>query len=131
METILLVDDDLGFVFWLGRLLDGAGYAAFPAKNIEDGRALVAQCRLPVDLLIINAAAIGLAAFVKELRISRPALEVIVVDGRGFSDANIAQGIFSLPKPERFDAGCREELLEIVESVLGRSRHATPFGHLA
>ena len=36
MDTsILLIDSDLGLLFWLGRILDHAGYQAFPARSVH------------------------------------------------------------------------------------------------
>jgi len=131
METILLIDDDLAFVFWLGRILDGAGYAAYPAKDVEDARSLVAQCGLPVDLLIINSATAGLAAFVRDLRMSRPGLEVVVVGGPAFSDAIIGPPAATLAKPERLDFNCMEEMRATVESIMLRSKQRARFSHLA
>jgi hypothetical protein len=32
-KTVLIVDEDLGFVFWLGRLLTETGYQAWPARS--------------------------------------------------------------------------------------------------
>ena len=32
MVTVLIIDNDLGFIFWLGQILNDVGYAALPAK---------------------------------------------------------------------------------------------------
>jgi len=131
VETILIVDDDLGFVFWLGRVLDDAGYAAFPAKSVADASSLIVQCRLVVDLLIINSALAGASAFIKELGNSRPALEVLGVADQTRPGGNLGYPAVTLPKPETSDSESRLELLATVEHLLLRSRQAKPFSNLA
>jgi hypothetical protein len=32
---LLVVDSDLGFAFWLGKVLDSAGYQTFPARDVS------------------------------------------------------------------------------------------------
>ena len=64
MNNILLVDSDLGFAFWLGHLLDGAGYEALPARSAADALALLATIAIRVDLVILNPYLKGAAEFV-------------------------------------------------------------------
>jgi DNA-binding NtrC family response regulator len=131
VETILLVDDDLGFVFWLGRVLDDAGYAAFPAKSAADASALITQFRLMVDLLIINSAMAGASAFIKELRQSRPNLGVLGIADQAGSSGNLGHPAATLPKPEPYDSEARLELLATVERLLLRSKQTKPFSNMA
>jgi hypothetical protein len=56
VKTVLLVDSDLGSVFWLGHALDSAGYEALPAKVFQDAIALLVQYRLSIE-------SIGLKSF--------------------------------------------------------------------
>ncbi|HKE24889.1 MAG TPA: hypothetical protein VKB88_21150 [Bryobacteraceae bacterium] len=41
MKAVLIIDGDLGFVFWLGKLLADAGYQALPAKGFSEANALL------------------------------------------------------------------------------------------
>ena len=43
MRSILIVDSDLGFVFWLGRALHDAGYEALPAKDVPEATAIIGR----------------------------------------------------------------------------------------
>jgi hypothetical protein len=36
MVTVLIIDNDLGFMFWLGQILSEAGYAVLPAKSAPE-----------------------------------------------------------------------------------------------
>ena len=55
VKTVLLVDDNLGFAFWLGQALDRAGYETWPARSVPAAESLLEEVPLAVDLLVINA----------------------------------------------------------------------------
>ena len=55
MKNILIVDNDLRFIQWLGRALIGAHQQPLPACNVSDAMVLVDDSAEPVDLLIINS----------------------------------------------------------------------------
>lgn len=40
---LLVVDSDLGFAFWLAKILDNAGYEAFPAREIHEAFVLLRE----------------------------------------------------------------------------------------
>jgi DNA-binding response OmpR family regulator len=71
LKTVLIVDEDLGFVFWLGHLLNNAGYQVWPARNGEDAAALMEELGAELDLLIIDPNLHGAAAFMEMQRSSR------------------------------------------------------------
>lgn len=79
MIKILLVDSDLGFTFWLGQLLDQAGYEAFPAKSVADAIQLLDQLKFQIDLLVLNPALEGAASFASVLRQSQPHIKIVAV----------------------------------------------------
>jgi hypothetical protein len=57
--AVLLIDDDLGFAFWLGKALDRAGYQALPARNVTDAVALLSDFQTNPGLLIFGGDQIG------------------------------------------------------------------------
>ncbi len=77
LQTLLVVDDDLAFVFWLGFGLDSHGLQAVPAKNATAARALLGRIEYPLRAAIVNAALPGTARLVKDLRRHQPDLRVI------------------------------------------------------
>jgi hypothetical protein len=77
--TVIIVENDLGFAFWLGHALDGAGYNALPAVSVTAANDLVAELGIVVDLVVINAGVAGAAAFIASLRADRPACRVIAL----------------------------------------------------
>ena len=55
MKNILIVDRDLGFIYWLGDVLIHADYQPWPACSVSDAFAVVGRKPIvPLDLLIVN-----------------------------------------------------------------------------
>src|ERR1017187_4122777 len=83
-KTVLIVDNDLGFAFWLGQALDRAGYETWPARNVAAADSLLAEVRLVVDLLVINASLPRARAFAAHVGRSRADFKVIAIcEGSG------------------------------------------------
>jgi DNA-binding response OmpR family regulator len=77
MKTVLVVDHDLGFVFWLGQLLDRVGNEAIPAKSVPDAFSLLSTFKPSVDVLVVNPSLPSAADLVAALRHSQEHLSVI------------------------------------------------------
>ena len=75
--AILLVDPDLGFVFWLGHALDSAGYNAIPAKDVFAALELLEEHKLAMEILVIDPLLPDAFAFISRVRRSRPAARII------------------------------------------------------
>jgi len=89
LKTVLILDDDLRFGFWLGHLLDAAAYSALPAKNVPDAALLVRQLNLRVDILVVNLAMAGGVEFIAALQRSYGTIQVIGVLNDSAQMANI------------------------------------------
>ena len=68
MQTVMIVNSDLGFVFWLGALLDNAGYRAIPARRVRDAVLLLERFSLEPDLLIVDPSLPGADLLVEHYR---------------------------------------------------------------
>jgi len=115
--TVLIVDEDLRFAFWLGRLLDGAGYCAWPARNGADAAELLKEIGGRLNLLVIDPDSQGAAALVDDLRrekqvkaIAAPQLEdrLSVLDGMSAA----------FLKPRTIDELSGLEWIHAIEQVL-------------
>jgi hypothetical protein len=115
VKTVLLVDSDLGFVFWLGHALDSAGYEALPAKSVSDAIALLVQYRLSIDLLILNPSLAGAPGFAEDVRTSQRHAKIIVL---AESTGAMQGGEVSHPKPDRIDEIAKLEWLDLIHNVL-------------
>jgi DNA-binding response OmpR family regulator len=72
MNTVLVVDSDVGFAFWFGYGLNQAGYATFPAESVASAKELQDDLEIAVDLLIIDTALPDAAGLVELLRSRNP-----------------------------------------------------------
>ena len=68
VATILILDNDLGFSFWLGQSLTAPHCRALPAKSVAEAIALIGQFKLRIDFLIMNPAVPGASDFTRALR---------------------------------------------------------------
>jgi len=118
VKTILIVDKDLGFVFWLGQILDAAGYTALPAKGVADATEIVSTLRLSIDILVAPQSEPNLHGLVERLRVTSPNLQVVAVAGE--RDQAIAGDRFDAVwkrGPCRRDAAAKSEWLDLIYSL--------------
>ena len=118
-KTVLIVDDDLGFAFWLGHALDRAGYETWPAKSVVAAESLLAQVKLAVDLLVIPASLPWAPVLAAHLHRTRAGLKVIAVcDEPGDIVERFPSGCAIHQKPQTIDAAATLEWVRLVKSVL-------------
>jgi hypothetical protein len=77
MATVLILDDDLGFVFWVAQLLSGAGFESIPAQNVAEAKRLLAQLKIAVDVVIVSPTIAEAFDYVGELRAENANLGVV------------------------------------------------------
>jgi len=111
--NILLVDSDLGFTFWLGQLLDQAGYEAFPAKSVADAIQLLDQLKFQINLLVLNPALEGAGSFAAALRHSQPHIRIVAAHDPELS-GSWPEMDASHPKTHHSDELARGEWLNFI-----------------
>ena len=52
--TVLIIDDDLGFVLWLGELFTEARCRALPALSCQEAVARIEQLGIEPDFIVLN-----------------------------------------------------------------------------
>jgi DNA-binding NtrC family response regulator len=118
-SDIIVIDDDLGFVFWLGHAFDQAGYRAFPARNVSDAMALASDLDVEPGLLIIGGAQQGAAALVNAWRRKFNDLQVIWLhEGTKTRGRRLAEGDWECRKPSFRTAQDSDELLLAIDHAL-------------
>jgi DNA-binding response OmpR family regulator len=119
VTTILVVDDDLGFLAYLCMTLTEAGYTAVPAPAAERAIPTLRELDLgQVDLLVVNLRLTGAASLAEVLRSRR--VKII-----GIEDPRVtgikpgpADGILRRPLPF---GQAESEWLRTVRRVLGEA----------
>ena len=115
-KAILLIDTDLGFLFWLGQALDRAGYEAFPARGIPQAISLVAELHLTVSSVILNCSLPGADNFIAKLRLSQNCLKVISLVGQ---EQTFIPGVDAVCcKPAEINERSKSDLVEMVHKLL-------------
>ena len=93
MKTILIIDDDLGFVFWLGQLLADTGYRVLPAKDFSEASGLFSQLNTEIDLLVMNAALAETSGSYDLLRRTWPNAKLLAVLNENDQQTGQIQGV--------------------------------------
>ena len=80
MKNILIVDNDLGLIYWLGDALIHADYQPWPACSVADAITVVGRKPLvPLDLLIVNPSLPGISRLISLYRRNLPNLKVMAL----------------------------------------------------
>jgi hypothetical protein len=125
VRTILIVDSDLGFVFWLGQALLDAGYEALPAKGVREATALIEELKTEIDLLIINPALAGAPDLANSLRRFRGDLKVLAMLGEKDQEAGqIPNPDATIRKPLQVNLNVSALWLGIINQLLVRDDEA-------
>jgi hypothetical protein len=124
--TVLIIDGDLGFVFWLGHLLDAEAYSALPARAVPDAALLVMQLDLIVDVLVINLALAGADEFIAAMHRRKEGVKVIGIQKNPLTAMDIP-GVNAIyhPSPNILDHMAKAEWLKCIEQVLSNSVQST------
>jgi DNA-binding response OmpR family regulator len=99
-RTVLILDDDLGFCMWLGRVLNDAGIRALPACRSEEALEIGADPQYRIGLVIVNPLVEGCS----EVLDQNPDAKVISIGEPG----NLA--VDSTVQPEGYVSAVREIL---------------------
>jgi len=119
MKTVLIIDTDLGFVFWLGTVLDACGYQAIPAKDVPNAIALIDQFTLEIDLLIVNPTLEGSTALIEHLRRLNVKVIALIADGESPLPTQVDA---SRQRPSKLDENTSLEWLDLIETCSDSSR---------
>lgn len=77
---VLILDDELGFVAWLGVTLAANGYATLPATSLSTAKQVLEELRAVPDLVVMNLELAGMIELLEALRRANRALKVIAIE---------------------------------------------------
>ena len=92
VATILILDNDLGFAFWLGQILSAPHCTALPAFNVAEASELINHFDLKIDFLIMNPAVPGAEEFTRALRKEHTQMRVATLTPGTGRDGNWLNG---------------------------------------
>ncbi len=111
--TVLIVDDELGFLLWLGALLGEAGYRAVPAKTVTDAARMARV--FPPNILVINPELRGAAHLIAGLRTHNVDLKVMALAG----PTEQLEDVIVIPRPTEITAETGKQWLRTIENLVG------------
>jgi len=117
---VLIVDDDLGFVCWLGDILAEAGYQALPASDSRQAAALVKNLHLQVDVVVVNPGLPGVSEMIQTLH--RPSLKIVTIRNPAAEVMGALQDHATLERPPGRGPISRQEWLSRVRRVLRKAQ---------
>ena len=82
---VLVVDQDLGFVFWLGRLLADAGYSSLPALSCPEALSRVRMLGIKPDAVIADPALPNFHRMLQTLKHANGDMRLIAVRTPGYN----------------------------------------------
>jgi DNA-binding NtrC family response regulator len=116
--TVWIVDDDLGFVWWLGEIFTDAGCRAVPALSCVQAISLLQMLNVGIDLLVVNPRLPGISGMLQVLSRANRSLKIVVI-GRAFPTAPAAiHPQANLERPSGSDSISRAEWLKKVRRLL-------------
>jgi DNA-binding response OmpR family regulator len=118
MNTVLVVDSDVGFAFWFGYGLNQAGYAIFPAESVPGAKELLDELEIAVDLLIVNAALPDAAGLVEWLRRRNRTMKVVALIDDQSEQNPIPEADVRWQKPLGTDGSTRQDLILQIKKIL-------------
>jgi hypothetical protein len=79
VQTVLIVDNDLGFVWWLGDIFNEAGARCVPALSCGDARMLTNRLGIEHDLIVLNPSLDGAAKLLQNGIQANPHLKIVTI----------------------------------------------------
>jgi len=117
-HTVLIVDDDVAFVWWLGETFTEAGYQAVPALNPNQACTFVSKLHVLVNILVVNAALPGTARLVKSLENPDHNLKIVLIEDDRNSKAPSLRYDATLRRPGGWEPVSREDWLRKLRTLL-------------
>ncbi len=117
-HTVLIVDDDVAFVWWLGETFTEADYQPVPALNSTEARSLIDSLDAKVNVLVVNPALPAVAALVESLESADRDLKVVLIQDGRTSKAPRFRYDATLARPRGWEPVSREDWLRKLRTLL-------------
>jgi DNA-binding NtrC family response regulator len=118
--TALIVDDDVGFIMWLGEMITESGYQAVPALQCRQALTLVKKLALRIDVLVVNPELRGAARAMKVLASEHPSLRVVLIRDPSTPSPVPDSNHATLERPSAWEPISRPQWITKIRKVLLR-----------
>jgi DNA-binding response OmpR family regulator len=117
---VLIIDDDLGFLMWLGEVFTELGCQTVPALHCRQARSLAKRLKMAITTLVVNPELPGAELMVKALAEANPGVQVVVLIPASAAHPNESgiEAQASLKRPSPWEPISRSEWVARVRKVL-------------
>ena len=123
MKNILIVDNDLGFIYWLGAALIARNYQPLPACSVSDAITVAGPGpAVRLDLMIVNPSLPGISKLITRFRRTQAHLKVVALGRQrktALTDVNAWRR-----KPALSDDSAKQKWVRAINRVLGPDKTA-------
>ena len=118
----LIVDDDLGFVWWLGERFVEAGYCPVPALYPKQAGSLVKELNLKITVVVVNPSLPGVQRLMKTLsRTQSPLSKIILIRDPSVPTTVSVPSHAIVERPSGLEPTSRHEWLRKLRRILGHT----------
>ncbi len=116
--TVLIVDKDLGFVWWLGEILREAACDVVPALNCKQAVSITKKLEMKVDVVVVNPRLAGVSKMIQTLSDAGRPLKIVVIGDRNVHSMRTIPSHATLQRPSGWEQISRQEWLDRVRKIL-------------
>lgn len=116
--TVLIVDQDLGFVFWLGQIFTELSCHTVPALDCKQAVSVTRTLNLAIDLVVVNPRLPGISQMIKKLSCPGRTLKLVVIHERNVEAISKLPADAILEKPPDPAVISREGWLNRVRNIM-------------
>jgi PleD family two-component response regulator len=121
--TVLIVDDDLGFISWLGAIIHEVGYRPVPALCARQALSLVEEFSLNVAVVVLNPELEGIRTLIRTLNQAQSRLvKVILIRDPTAPTSVVIHAHAILERPCGWESESRHEWLGTLSRILAVAR---------
>jgi hypothetical protein len=118
-QIALIVDDDLGFVWWLGERFHEAGYRPVPALTVRQAISIVKELNIKIPVVVVNPGLPGVRKLIRSLsQVDQPAVKVILIGDTTSPPSTLIRAHGTLERPSAWESVSRFEWLRKLRMIL-------------
>lgn len=122
LPAVLIVEEDLGFLGWLGDLFTEAGYRALPALNCRQAISMIKKFKFDVDVIAVDEGLPGVPAMIGMLKRSHRPLKIVAIRDPTVEGREEIAAHATLERPSGWEPISRSDWLLKVLQVLKQAQ---------
>jgi len=117
-HTALIVEEDIGFLLWLGDLLTDAGYRTIPSSACRQATKFARELGVPIHLTVANLRMKGATSMLRALGAAHHNLKIIAIGAPESKGPVQVPATAILEKPRGSDIVSREDWIKRINRAV-------------